>query len=82
MGIVTGIIVFVLIWWVVLFAVLPFGHLRDADGTPQNPRLSQKAIWTTAITVIIWLGVFVVIQSDMISFQDMATRMMEDDYGQ
>ena len=44
------------VWWTVLFAVLPFaaragtggGAIQGADpGAPDLPRLREKALWTT-----------------------------------
>jgi len=68
-----GIAMFITIWWTVLFAVLPFGirsqHEEGAivsgtdPGAPVRPRLLGKALWTTVISVAIWAGLFVFIQS-------------------
>jgi len=76
---VSGVVLFVILWCVVLFAVLPWG-VRSAEptdmgyaaGAPANPQLLRKAIWTTAITAAIWLIIFLVIQADVISFRDWA----------
>lgn len=61
MGLASGIMVFFMIWWVVLFMVLPFGiHLEEdppkgfATSAPQNPRLMKKFFITTLITCLIW----------------------------
>ena len=75
MGIVTGIIVFVLIWWVVIFAVLPFGHTRDVDGTPQAPNLKRKLLITSIVAVLIWAAIYVLIESDIVSFRELASSM-------
>lgn len=63
-----GIAIFLTIWWVVLFAVLPFGVRsqhesgqveRGTDpGAPVAPMLLKKAIWTTAITGILFAGLW------------------------
>ena len=82
MGIVTGIIVFLLIWWTALFAVLPFGHARDIDGTPIFSNMKKKFLWTTILAALLWLCIFLLIESDLISFRDMADAMMEEDYGE
>jgi predicted secreted protein len=47
------------IWWIALFAVLPFGVRSQAEegevlagsdpGAPSAPRLAEKAIWTTLV---------------------------------
>ncbi len=59
-----GIAIYFLIWWIVLFAVLPFGvksqHEQGAveDGTdpgaPLAPQLLKKAIVTTIIAGVIF----------------------------
>ncbi len=58
-----GAVAFVVIWWVVLFAVLPIGikptekgDIGHAAGAPANPRLWVKAGITTAVAAVIWLG--------------------------
>ncbi len=80
MGVVTGIIVFLLVWWVMLFTVLPFGHRRDEDGTPVTPNMKRKLMITTGVSVVIWGAIFALVESDLISFNDMAKTMMEEDF--
>lgn len=79
MGIVSGIVVYLMIWWTVIFCVLPFGLERDEDGTPVNPRLKQKLLITTAVSALLWCGVYALIASDLISFHDMAKEMSENE---
>jgi predicted secreted protein len=74
---VTGIVLFVLIWWVVLFAVLPIGTrpVAEADpasgwrGAPAHPYLLRKLIATTLLAAAIWGGCYFLISSDWISFR-------------
>jgi predicted secreted protein len=82
MGWVTGIAVYILIWWVTIFTVLPFGVHRAKDpqaGTvesaPDNPRLLLKFGVTTAIAAVLWLILYALVQSDIISFRDMAKQL-------
>ena len=80
MGWFTGIIVFLLTWWTLLFAVLPFGHTRGVDGTPvKHSNIKKKFVWTTLVSMGVWLVIFAIIESDIISFQDMAQEMIEED---
>ena len=79
MGIVTGIIVFLLIWWTALFAVLPFGHRRDIDGTPVQSNIKKKLIWSTIVTAMLWCIIFALIEMDIISFREIAHSMIEED---
>jgi predicted secreted protein len=72
----TGCVLYLLIWWVVLFAVLPFWTrpVTQADehtgwrGAPQHPHLLRKAIATTVAAAIVWLGAYLLIRSPYLSF--------------
>jgi predicted secreted protein len=61
MSLVSGAMVYFIIWWVVLFAVLPFGVQTDgnaeqgfASSAPKNPHLARKFLATTLVTAFIW----------------------------
>lgn len=64
MGWLSGFAVFFIIWWVVLFTVLPFGvrsQLEDGHiepgteaGAPVAPRIGFKLLLTTAIAVLVF----------------------------
>ncbi|AWV23484.1 putative membrane associated protein [Roseomonas mucosa] len=78
MGVVTGIVVFFLVWWTVLFVTLPLGVRPDTDaestpggwrGAPLAPRLGRKVLLTTAISAVVWVGLEMVIRSDYLSFR-------------
>ncbi len=63
-----GLAVYFVIWWTVLFAVLPFGVRSQAEagevsdgtdpGAPQAPALLRKALITTVIAAIVFAGVW------------------------
>jgi predicted secreted protein len=67
----------VLIWWTVLFAVLPFGTrpVSEADpetgwrGVPERPHMLRKVIATTLLAGVVWTGAYVLISSDWLSFR-------------
>ncbi|MCB1651425.1 MAG: DUF1467 family protein [Alphaproteobacteria bacterium] len=79
MGLVSGIVVFFLIWWVALFTVLPFSLQRDETGKPDDPRLKRKVLYTTLLAIVIWLVIYMLIQADVISFREMADTMAQGD---
>ena len=61
--------IFLLIWFVILFAVLPWGIRQPTEpepghdpGAPMNPQLGRKAIITTVISVLLWGVYFYVTQ--------------------
>lgn len=74
MDIAGGIVAYVVIWWVVFFAALPFG-VRTSEqperghdsGAPENPRLLRKALVTTGVAAVLWLVLDQVIRSEFIS---------------
>ena len=61
-------------WWIVLFAVLPWGvrsqeEARDVvpgsdPGAPTLPRLVAKALWTTAIAAVVFAIILVLFAFD------------------
>ena len=71
---VSAVVVYIIIWWLVLFMVLPFG-VRQPDnvervgdrGAPANPRLLLKVGVTTLIATIVFAIVFWAIDSGAIS---------------
>lgn len=88
MTIFTGIILYIMIYWLALFAVLPFGNkpveepeLGNATGAPANPRMKEKFIVTAIVAAVIWLTVFLLIKFDVIDFYDIARQMSEEDKG-
>ena len=69
MPITTAIAIFFLIWWVVLFAVLPWGIRSQHEhgdivpgtdpGAPAIPRLGRKLLWTTLVSALIFAVCYV-----------------------
>ncbi|MGE3650142.1 MAG: DUF1467 family protein [Reyranellaceae bacterium] len=73
---VTGITVFMVIWWTVIFAVLPLGVQRMKNptpgverGAPEQPQILRKALICTAITAVLWSIWYVVWVFDVFSFR-------------
>ncbi len=80
MGWATGTAVYLVIWWLVIFMVLPWGakSVIDQDdvkkghapGAPKNPRMVLKIAITTVISGVLWGIVYTVIESGVISFRE------------
>ena len=58
--------IYIVVWWVVLFTVLPLGtssetHEPPTDGSqwgaPKTPNLKRKFITTTWVSFLLWLFV-------------------------
>jgi predicted secreted protein len=66
----TALAVFFLIWWVTLFAVLPWGVRSQHEsgeiapgtdpGAPALPKLGRKLIWTTLVASAVFATFYVV----------------------
>lgn len=72
-----AILVYFLIWWTVLFAILPWGNRAPeepeeghAPSAPARPRIALKFLVTTLVAAVLWLVAFLIIQSDWISFRE------------
>lgn len=81
MSIVTLLLVFVVIWWLVFFAVLPMGVQSQDEagdesskghdpGAPSNPNLKKKMLYTTFAAGILTVGYYFVATSGLIDFRN------------
>ena len=74
----TGIAVYFVLWWLVLFVVLPFGTRPVAEpdeqtgwrGAPEKPQLGRKALATTLVAAVLWGLLYLAVSSDFLSFRD------------
>jgi predicted secreted protein len=83
MSLTLAIALYFVIWWTTLFAVLPFG-VRTQDesgevvpGTPASapvlPRLRRVFLINTVVAFVVLAVVYGVIQSGVITFEDVPT---------
>jgi predicted secreted protein len=82
MPVTTGVAIFFLIWWVVLFAVLPFGirsQHEDGEmaagtdpGAPVIPRLGRKLLLTTVVSALIFAACYVVYVNHLVTLEGLA----------
>jgi predicted secreted protein len=67
-----AIAVYFTMWWIVLFAILPFGvrsqhesgeYLQGTDpGAPVAPKLAMKAVVTTIVSAVLFAGLYAYIE--------------------
>lgn len=70
MSLISAIAIYFIIWWLVLFVVLPFGVRSQTEagavtlgtdhGAPARPRLGRKFAITTLIAAILFAAVYIV----------------------
>ena len=77
MSITGSLIIFVLIWWILFFSLLPIDvdrkHKEIVEGvdkgSPENPKIIKKIIYTTVITLIIYIGIFMLVKYDYLNLR-------------
>ena len=75
MLLVNGILIYILLWWVTLFAVLPLGVRGQAEenevvpgsepGAPIKSNILKKFLMTTIISVVLFVIVYFMIVNDV-----------------
>ena len=77
MSITGSLIIFVLIWWIIFFSLLPIDvdrkHKEMVEGvdkgSPENPKIIKKIIYTTILTSIIFIGIFMLVKYDYLNLR-------------
>jgi predicted secreted protein len=85
MSLATAIAIYFIIWWVVLFAVLPWGVRSQHEGgaiapgsdpgAPAMPRLKRKLVLTTMVAAIVFALWYVVYTYRLIALDDLAAML-------
>ena len=80
MGLTGSIIVYVLIWWIIFFSVLPVGIQSNKEtfkekiegidpGAPKNPNIAKKFLITTIIASIIFIVIYYLVKIDLLNIR-------------
>jgi predicted secreted protein len=82
MSVTTAVAIYFIIWWVVLFAVLPFGVRSQHEsgvvapgtdpGAPAVPQLLRKLVWTTIVAGVVFAICFLIYKYRLIALDDLA----------
>jgi predicted secreted protein len=88
MSLLAAFFTYFIIWWTVLFAVLPWGNRQPdvnetgmAYGAPVNPNIKKKLIATTIVSFIVLGIVYASIEMKIIDFREVAREMDAAIYG-
>ena len=74
-------IVYVLIWWIVFFSLLPVGIQSNKEtfkekiegidpGAPKNPKIAKKFFFTTIITSLIFAVIYYLVKADFLNIRE------------
>ena len=83
MAVSTAIAIYFLIWWLTLFAVLPWGVTAQGEegapgsdpGAPRVPHLKAKLVWTTALATVIFAIMAYVYVNRLVTLDDLAALL-------
>jgi predicted secreted protein len=85
MSLATAIAIYFVIWWTVLFAVLPWGVRSQEEsgavskgtdpGAPAIPHLGRKLIWTSIVAALVFALWYVVYAYRLIAIEDLAALL-------
>ena len=76
---VTGLaIIYIIIWWVVFFAILPIDVIRakiikiegEDSGSPENPKMLKKFLYCTGISTIIFIIIYLLIKFEYLNLRN------------
>ena len=76
---ITGLaIIYVIIWWIVFFAILPIDVERkklvkiegEDPGSPENPKMIKKFIYCTVITTILFVIIYLLMKFEYLNLRN------------
>jgi len=76
---VTGLaIIYIIIWWIVFFAILPIDvnrlktvKIEGVDpGSPENPKILKKFLYCTGNTIVIFIIIYLLIKFEYLNLRN------------
>ena len=76
---ITGLaIIYIIIWWIVFFAILPIDVERkklikiegEDPGSPENPKMIKKFIYCTVITTFLFIIIFLLMKFEYLNLRN------------
>jgi|TARA_B110001452_G_scaffold11812_1_gene9711 predicted secreted protein len=72
-------IIYIIIWWIIFFAILPIDVNREKSvkidgedvGSPENPKILKKFIYCTGITSIIFVIIYLLMKYEYLNLRNM-----------
>ncbi len=76
---ITGLaIIYIIIWWIVFFAILPIDVDRkklikidgEDPGSPENPKMLKKFIYCTVITTFLFIIIYLLMKFEYLNLRN------------
>ena len=70
-------IIYIIIWWIVFFTILPIDVNRQKSikidgedtGSPENPKMLKKFTYCTGITTVIFVIIYLLIKYEYLNLR-------------
>ena len=71
-------IIYIIIWWIVFFAILPIDVERhksikidgEDPGSPENPKMLKKFIYCTVITTVLFTLIYLLMKFEYLNLRN------------
>ena len=71
-------IIYIIIWWIIFFAILPIDVERkkmikvegEDPGSQENPKMLKKFIYCTAITTILFIIIYLLMKFEYLNLRN------------
>ncbi len=78
MSLTGSIVVFVCLWWIVFFSILPIDVNRETKdniegidpGAPENPKILKKIVYSSLITSIIFIIIYLLVKHEYLNIRN------------
>ena len=78
MSITGSVVIYVIMWWIVFFSLLPIDVNRNKNtkiegedpGSPENPKMLKKFIYCTGITTILFIIIYLLMKFEYLNLRN------------
>ena len=78
MSVTGSVVIYVIIWWIVFFSLLPIDVNRNKNikiegedpGSPENPKITKKFLYTTIISLVIFLIIYYLVDYNYLNLRN------------
>ena len=78
MSITGSIVIYVIIWWMVFFSLLPIDVNRNKNikiegedpGSPENPKILKKFMYTTILSSVLFLIIYYLVKYNYLNLRN------------
>ena len=74
-------IIYIIIWWITFFAILPIDVERNKEtkidgedpGSPENPKMLKKFVYCTVITTVLFIIIYLLMKFEYLNLRNIIT---------